>query len=72
MQMTGVGGLDCLTYLEGIVVSHPWYCSYLAESVVSLFCGKLLRRGFERCRKTAENWRAVDGDGNDDDDDVNP
>ena len=21
------------------VVSHPWYCSYLAESVVSLSCG---------------------------------
>ena len=72
MQMTGVVGLVRLTCLEGIVVSHPWYCSYLAESVVSLICGKLLRHGFERRRKTAENWRVVDGDSNDDDDDVNP
>ena len=71
MQMTSMGGLVCLTYLEGIVVSHPSYCSYLAESVVSLICGKLLRHGFERRRKTPENWRVVDGDG-DDDDDVNP
>ena len=28
----------------------------------SLICGKLLRNGFERPRKTPENWRVVDDD----------
>lgn len=53
------------------VVSHAWYRSHLPESVVSLICGKLQRNGFDRPRKTPENWRVVDDDadaaGNEDD-----
>ena len=45
-----------------IVVSHHWYRSHLPESVVSLICRKLLRNGFERPRKTPQNWRGVDDD----------
>ena len=45
-----------------IVVSHHWYRSHLPESVVSLICKRLLRNGFERPRKTPQNWRGVDDD----------
>ena len=51
---------SALHFWKCIVVSLPWYHSHLPESVVSLICGKLLRNGFERPRKTPEDWRVDD------------
>ena len=65
---------SALHFWKCIVVSHHWFRSHLPESVVSLICRKLLRNGFERPRKTPQNWRGVDDDADadaaGDDDDV--
>ena len=44
--MTGMGDLVCLAYLEGIVVSHPWYCSYLEDRKCCI----------SNLREAAETW----------------
>ena len=74
MQMTGVGGYVCLAFLE-VHSCQPSLVPFTSsESVVSLICRKLLRNGFERPRKTPQNWRGVDDDADadaaGDDDDV--
>ena len=55
------GSLPCI-FGSAWLISHHWYRSHLPEIVVSLICWKLLRNGFERPRKTPENWRGVDDD----------
>ena len=74
MQMTGVGDYVCLAFLE-VHSCQPSLVPFTSsESVVSLICRKLLRNGFERPRKTPQNWRGVDDDADadaaGDDDDV--
>ena len=76
MQMTGVGDYVCLAFLE-VHSCQPSLVPFTSsESVVSLICRKLLRNGFERPRKTPQNWGGVnddadaDADAAGDDDDV--
>ena len=74
--MTGVGDYVCLAFLE-VHSCQPSLVPFTSsESVVSLICRKLLRNGFERPRKTPQNWGGVnddadaDADAAGDDDDV--
>ena len=76
MQMTGLGDYVCLAFLE-VHSCQPSLVPFTSsESVVSLICRKLLRNGFERPRKTPQNWGGVnddadaDADAAGDDDDV--